>query len=148
MKVDVKQTVSELIESIFGSEPYEKADITISNFKGSVTVRLYVYGENGVTIDECARLSKTLGEVIDGAGLFDDGYTLEVSSPGLDRPLTHARDYKYRVGETVRVDFLDKKRKRLHGEIVGVSGEQVDFKVAEEVITVDLADINKAQIVF
>lgn len=148
MKVDVKQTVSDLIETALIDEPYETADIAISQYKRSVIIRLYLYGESGVTIDECARLSKILGEAIDSAELFDDGYTLEVSSPGLDRPLTRARDYRYRVGETVKIEFLDKKRKRLHGEILGASDEHVEFKVAEEVITVDLADIKAAQIVF
>ena len=148
MKVDVKQTVSDLIEAAIVDEPYETADIAISHFKGLVTVRLYLYGENGVTLDECARLSKMFGETIDAAGLLDDGYTLEVSSPGLDRPLTSARDYRYRVGETVKVEFQDKKRKRLHAEIVGAGDDSVEFKVAEEVITVDLADIKAAQIVF
>lgn len=148
MKVDVKQTVSDLADTILADEPYEMADIAISQYKKLMTIRFYVYGENGVTIDECARLSKILGEAIDCAGLFDDDYILEVSSPGLDRPLTRMRDYKYRVGETVRVEFLDKKRKRFHGEIVGASDERVEFKVAEEVITVDLADIKTAQIVF
>lgn len=148
MKVDAKQTVSDLIDTLITSEPYEIADVAISEFKGSVTVKLYLYGENGVMIDECARLSKQLGEAIDATELFDGDYSLEVSSPGLDRPLSCARDYKYRVGETVKVEFLDKKRKRLHAEIVGVGEDSVEFKVAEEVITVDLADIKTAQIVF
>ena len=100
MKVDVKQTVSDLVEAVIADEPYETADIAISQYRDSVTLRLYLYGENGVTLDECARLSKMLGQAIDGAGLFDDNYTLEVSSPGLDRPLTRARDYNSGEGET------------------------------------------------
>ena len=148
MKVDAKQTVSDLIEALVADEPYETADVAISEFKGLVTIRLYLYGENGVMIDECARLSKKLGETIDDTGLFDDGYNLEVSSPGLDRPLTRTIDYRYRVGETVKIEFLDKKRKRLHGEIVAAAENSVEFKVADEVITVDLADIKTAQIVF
>lgn len=148
MKVDAKQTVSDLIEVLVADEPYETADVAISEFKGLVSIRLYLYGENGVMIDECVRLSKKLGETIDDTGLFDDGYNLEVSSPGLDRPLTRAIDYRYRVGETVKIEFLDKKRKRLHGEIVAAAEDSVEFKVADEVITVDLADIKTAQIVF
>ncbi len=148
MKVDAKQTVSDLIEDLVADEPYETADVAISEFKGLVSIRLYLYGENGVTIDECARLSKILGETIDDTELFVDGYNLEVSSPGLDRPLTRAIDYRYRVGESVKIEFLDKKRKRLQGEIVAAAENSVEFKVADEVITVDLADIKTAQIVF
>jgi ribosome maturation factor RimP len=148
MKVDAKQTVSDLVEEVIAGEPYETADVAVSQYKQMVTVRVYLYGENGVKLDECARLSKMMGEAIDEAEPFTESYTLEVSSPGLDRPLTQARDYKYRMGETVKVEFVDKKRKRLHGEIVGASEDSVEFKVAEEVITVDLTDIKAAQIVF
>ena len=148
MKVDAKQTVSDLVEAVIAGEPYETADVAVSQYKQMVTVRVYLYGEDGVMLDECARLSKKVGEAIDAAEPFTESYTLEVSSPGLDRPLTQARDYKYRMGETVKIEFVDKKRKRLHGEIVGASEDSVEIKVAEEVITVDLTDIKAAQIVF
>ncbi|MEW5795458.1 MAG: ribosome maturation factor RimP [Candidatus Zixiibacteriota bacterium] len=144
----MKQTVSELVAAPLEAQGYELADVVVSRYKTSTTVRLFVYGENGVTIDECARLSRVIGAVIDGTGLFENGYTLEVSSPGLDRPLLTLRDYKYRVGETVRVEFLDRARKAVVGEIVAVDDNRVTFRVADEVITIDLPEIKRAQIVF
>ena len=147
MKVDDKQIVSELVEAPLREQAYELADVVVSRYRTAVTVRLFVYGENGVTIDECARLSRIVGDIIDEAGLYEDGYALEVSSPGLDRPLLTPRDYRYRIGETVRVEFQG-ARPRLTGEVMAVNGEQVAFKVDNEVITVDLAEVRRAQIVF
>jgi ribosome maturation factor RimP len=147
MKVDDKQLVSGLLEGPLREQRYELAAVVVSKYRTAVTVRLFVYGENGVTIDECARLSKLAGDIIDGAELFENGYALEVSSPGLDRPLLTPRDYRYRIGETVRVELQD-GRNKLTGEIVAVHDEHVEFKVDDEVITIDLADVKRAQIVF
>jgi len=148
MKVDAKQTVSRLVGDQLVAEGYELAEVVLSQYKGTTTVRLFVYGEHGVTIDECARLSRMVGDVIDRTNLFDDGYNLEVSSPGLDRPLTKARDFRYRVGETVHIEFLDRKLKELRGEIISTADDRVELRIADEVITVDLADIRVAKIVF
>jgi len=146
--VEVKQTVSNLVEQPLHAEGYELADVVVSRYKTATTIRLFVYGADGVTIEACARLSKMVGEVIDGTELFPNGYTLEVSSPGLDRPLSTLRDYKYRVGETVRIDFVDQARKRLTAEIVSVGDDRVEFRVNDEVIGIDLAEIKQAKIVF
>lgn len=147
-KVEVKQTVSDLIEASLRAEGYELADVVVSRYKISTTVRLFVYGQNGVTIDECARLSKMIGGLLDGTALFENGYNLEVSSPGLDRPLLTLRDYKYRVGETVRVEFADRTRKQVTGEIVSADDDRVVLRVDDEVVTIDLAEIKQSQIVF
>jgi ribosome maturation factor RimP len=147
MKVDDKQVVSGLLEGPLRDQNYELADVVVSKYRTAVTVRLFVYGENGVTIAECARLSRLVGDILDGAGLFENGYALEVSSPGLDRPLSTPRDYRYRIGETVRVLFQN-GRDKLTGEIVAVHDNLVEFKVDDDVITIDLADVKQAQIVF
>jgi ribosome maturation factor RimP len=139
--------VSGLLEGPLREQRYELADVVVSRYRTAVTVRLFGYGENGVTIDECARLSRLAGDIIEGAELFENGYALEVSSPGLDRPLLTPRDYRYRIGETVRVEFRNGSMK-LTGEVVAVNDDRVEFKVDDEVITLDLADVRQAQIVF
>jgi ribosome maturation factor RimP len=146
--VEVKQTVRELVEQPLKAEGYELADVVVSRYKTATLIRLFIYGEKGVTIAECARLSKMVGTIIDGTEMFENGYTLEVSSPGLDRPLLTLRDYKYRVGETVRVDFVDPARKRLTAVIASVDDDRVEFRLNDEVIRLDPAEIKQAKIVF
>jgi ribosome maturation factor RimP len=148
MKVDVKQTVSQMIEAPLRDQGYDLAEVVVSQYKSASMVRVFVYGDQGVTIDECARLSRIVGDIIDDSELFDRGYTLELSSPGLDRPLATLRDYRYRVGETIRIEFADPKRKRVKGEIVGAGDDRVELKVNDEKVTYDLAEIKLAKIVF
>ena len=101
----LKEEVRNIIKKPLQSEDCELADLSVSQHKKSSTVRLFVYCANGVTVGKCASLSSVVGAVIDGTELFENGYTLEISSPGLDRPLSKAVDFKYRIGETVKINF-------------------------------------------
>ena len=148
MKVDAKQTVSGLIEGPILDEGFELAEVVVSRYKNTATVRVFVYGKDGVSIDQCAHLSRVVGDIIDGTDLFKDGYNLEVSSPGLDRPLTTSRDFRYRVGETVKLEFTEPLRKKLKGEIVEAGEDKVVLQADDETLTIDLADIKEARIVF
>lgn len=148
MSEDLKQRVIDLIEPALRSEGYELADATLSRYKASATLRVFVYGSNGVTLAECSRLSDRIGQVLEGTNLLEGGYTLEVSSPGLDRPLKTARDFKYRIGETVKLFFTDPKRKQVTAEIVSASEDQVEFSGQDGSFTVPLAEIERAKIVF
>ncbi|MEW6050987.1 MAG: hypothetical protein AB1644_08010 [Candidatus Zixiibacteriota bacterium] len=144
-----KDRVIQLIQAPLEAEGCELADIALSRYRTSVTLRVFVYSAQGPTLEQCTRLSRAIGDVIDGTELFGKGYTLEVSSPGLDRPLQSARDFKYRIGETVRVLFADPKRKHVTAQIVAAADDQVEFRDdLGGTFSVPLVDIAKAKIVF
>ena len=145
---DVKQQVRELIEKPLQQEGCEAVDILLSRYRNKWTLKLFIFSNGGTTIDECARISRVVGDIIDGTGLFESGYTLEVSSPGLDRPLKSPRDFKHRVGETVTIDFVDPKRRTIEAEIQSAADTEIQLKNSAGVFTVGLAEIDKARIVF
>jgi ribosome maturation factor RimP len=145
---DKKDRIAAALEQPLASEGFELADVVLSQYRNNVLVRLFVYGEHGVTVDDCARLSRSVGIVIDGLDMFSDGYSLEVSSPGLDRPLTTARDFRFRIGETVLLTLRDEAKPETRAQIVSVSGSRVEFRTDDGSFTYELADIEKARIVF
>lgn len=144
----LKDQIVELIEKPLAEEGVELADVVLSQHKSSTMLRLFVYSESGTTVAECARSSRLVGELIDGTDLLQGGYTLEVSSPGLDRPLKTARDFKFRIGEKVRLEFVKKGRKKITAEIVSVDDQLVEFKNESGVISVGLTEIDSAKILF
>jgi len=148
MKDELKDKIRQIVEKPLLDEGCEIAEVVVSRYKKNTTVRLFVYCENGTTIDECARLSRIVGDVIDGTDLLESRYTLEVSSPGLDRPLKSARDFRFRVGETVAVEFVDNSRKKVTARIVGASADEVDFEDETGLFKVGLAEIERAKIIF
>ncbi len=145
---DKKDRIAAALEQPLAAEGFELADVVLSQYRNNVLVRLFVYGEHGVTVDDCARLSRSVGLVIDGLDMFSDGYSLEVSSPGLDRPLTTARDFRFRIGETVLLTLRDRAKPETRAQLVSVSGSSVEFRNDDGSFTCELADIEKARIVF
>ena len=143
----LKEDILALLEQPLLKEEAEIASMAMARYKHTTTIRFFLYSSHGPNLEECSRLSRVIGDLIDGTDWFRNGYTLEVSSPGLDRPLTEARDFKYRIGETVRVEFVDSKRKKLTAEIVSASDSEVEFRHEDDTVHIPLAEIMRAKIV-
>ena len=145
---ELKDKIIELIEAPLGDEGCELAEVVLSQYKRSTTLRLFVYSKRGATLDECARLSKIVGNLIETTDLLEDGYLLEVSTPGLDRPLTSAMDFRNRTGETIRIEFVEPKKKKIEAEIISASETEIELKDSTGVFTLPLSEVKQAKIVF
>lgn len=112
--------ISDLIADVVASEGAEVVDLEATGSSRPL-LRVYVDVPGGTTLAACAGLSRKIEERLDASGLLGDRYTLEVSSPGLDRPLRTRRDFNRLVGRPIRVGT----RAEVTGarEIVGVLEE-------------------------
>lgn len=111
-------------------------------------LRVSIDRVGGSTIDDCARVSRQLSPALDVADLLDAAYTLEVSTPGIERPLQRERDFVYFAGCTVRMKLFGMDaRRRLSGVLLGCEDGTVRVRVGEEVRLVPLADVERAQLV-
>lgn len=121
--------VAENVVEYYGVELVE-----ISHFPGKFqTVRLLIDKKGGVTLDECAAVSRRLSADLDIDDVVPGRYTLEVSSPGLDRPLKTLADFRRKVGESVTLKFKDDEGKRK-------SAKGIIAKVSEESVTIGTTD--------
>ena len=111
----------------------------------------------GVTVDECASVSRALESWLDEHEGLSERYVLEVSSPGVDRPLVRSRDFERFKGEHVAVsgkEVLLGKATRLEGELLGLTGEGTDEESvllrlpSGEEVSVPRSEIRKAHLVF
>lgn len=122
---------------------------------GSETRRLQVMAERpadgDMNVEDCARLSRAFSEVLDAADPISGEYTLEVSSPGIDRPLTRLQDFEAYEGYEVKLelDRLAEGRKRFRGVLAGVEGDQVgiDLEGEDSTAMVPFAWIVEAKLV-
>ena len=107
--------------------------------------------DGDMNVDDCARLSRALSEVLDAADLVAGEYRLEVSSPGIDRPLTRLKDFDAYQGLEARLelDRLAENRKRFKGVLAGVEGEDVliDLEGEDETAQIPFAWIHEAKLV-
>jgi ribosome maturation factor RimP len=94
-------------------------------------------GDGDMNVEDCARLSRAFSEVLDAADPITGEYVLEVSSPGVDRPLTRLKDFTTYEGYEVRLelDRLAEGRKRFRGQLAGVDGDNVAIDLEGEEAT-------------
>lgn len=113
------------------------------------TLRIFIDGPTGVSLEDCEKVSRQVSSVMDVEDPIDGEYTLEVSSPGMDRPLYTPAHYARYVGETVnlRLRMARDGRRRFKGEIVKVEGEDVVVTVEGKEILLPVDAIDKANIV-
>ena len=122
---------------------------------GGSLLRLYIdvpeaeASERSVGIDECEKMSREVSAVLDIEDPISGNYTLEVSSPGIDRPIFGAAQFARVVGENVKVvlKLPQDGRRRLQGRIARVEGSTVVFALDAGEVAVDAANIDKARLV-
>ncbi|HEX9061972.1 MAG TPA: ribosome maturation factor RimP [Clostridia bacterium] len=93
-------------------------------------LRIYIDKPNGITIDDCQIVSEELGEKLDKVDPIEQSYFLEVSSPGLERPLKKERDFEKYKGETVEVKLFEAidGKKIFEGELLGLIDNNISIK--------------------
>jgi ribosome maturation factor RimP len=143
----------ELLDPVAEAAAYEIVRLRLMG--GAETRRLQIMAERAsdgdMVVEDCARLSRAISEVLDAADPIAGEYTLEVSSPGVDRPLTRLKDFRAYEGYEVKLelDRLAEGRKRFRGQLAGVEGDEVgiDLEGEEETAMVPFAWILDAKLV-
>lgn len=146
--MSIKEDVTNLIAGPIEEEGFDLVELKLAQYKNSRRIQVFVDSDNGVLLDDCARISRKLEDILEISGLFKSNYTLEVSSPGLDRPLHTAKDFARRIGETVEIFFNDSARAGTKGELVAVDEEQIELMTGDESVRLDLPDIKMGKIIF
>lgn len=145
----------DLLESGVNAVGFAMVDAELVGHPRHPTLRVYIDGPEGVNIDDCAKVSRQLSAVLDVENPLSGRYNLEVSSPGLDRPLVKLDDFRRFVGETVKVRLCHAVvgRKNFTGRLMGVAGGQVVLEGGgapggvKEQFHLEFADIDRARLV-
>jgi ribosome maturation factor RimP len=116
--------LSALIEPLVAREGLELVDVEVAGSRRRPVVRVYVDRPGGVGVDDCARISRLLEAGLETAAAVPETYVLEVSSPGLDRPLRERRHFERYVGRDVEVRLIAPRdgRRRIVGTLERVAG--------------------------
>jgi ribosome maturation factor RimP len=141
--------LSALVEPAVSGLGFELWGIEYLPQRNHAMLRIYIDGPNGITVDDCALVSRQVSAVLDVEDPIQSEYTLEVSSPGLDRPLFKLDQYARYAGEKVmirlRVPF--ERRRNFSGTLIGVEGEDVVVHVDDHEYLLPFETIDKAHIV-
>ena len=143
------QKLNELVKPLVEDLGYEFVGLEYnSNPKNSV-LRIYIDHENGVGIDDCENVSREVAALLDVNDPIKGHYNLEISSPGLDRPLFTPAHYRQFTGNVVQINLFAPQdgRRRFSGPILGADENGVRMEQDGSEVTLDFGNIAKAKLV-
>ncbi len=129
---------------------FELVDVEYVKEAGTWYLRAYIDKEGGITVDDCEIISRKLGEWLDKEDFIEDSYILEVSSPGLGRPLKKEKDYKRSIGKDVEIRLYRArdKQKEFIGTLKAYDEKSVTITCDEEDMIFEKADIALIRLAF
>ena len=126
----LNENIANLATGALSDESQFLVDVVVSSKQGPQKVTVTLDGDKGITIDECAAVSRKLLAILEEQGAVGDNFTLEVTTPGVDHPLKMKRQYVKNIGRTLKVQLKDKSVET--GKLVEVNEEVLALERPEK----------------
>lgn len=144
--MDTLKRIAELIQPILNEMGVELVELQYNRSKRS-SVRLFVWEEGGINLERCTTISRTISDLLDRKDLIDGKYVLEVSSPGIDRPLVSQRDFERQIGRKIKMRLAEEgKSASIEGRIAAVENNVVHIVTDKKSFDIRLDEIISAKV--
>ncbi len=145
----IEQDLTALLEPTIEDMGFELLGLELVQAGRHSTLRIYIDHEDGINVDNCADVSRQVGAILDVEDPITNEYTLEVSSPGVDRPLFKQQHFVDAVGEEVRLrtKLPQDGRRNFKGDLENVNGDMLTLKIDGNDFMIMLSNVEKANII-
>ncbi len=142
-------TLRDRLASVVEALGYEFIGCELQRQGRGSLLRIYIDSANGITVDDCSKVSYQVSAMLDVEDPIQGAYTLEVSSPGIDRPLFEIAHFNKYVGNKVKIRLLApiENRRNLVGMLVKVESMNIHLLIDSEEIVVPFSEIEKAKLI-
>ena len=139
-----------MIQAQVEDDGFELLHVEMRSEGGAPILRIYIDSPNGITIDDCAQTSRKIAVLLDVEDPVAGKYTLEVSSPGIERPLFSEHDYVKFMGKEIRLTTKNKieNRRKFKGNIQSFDDGVLELLCEGRLIRIDYEEIKKANLVY
>ena len=148
-KAAIDRRMAEIITPVIEDMGFELVRVRLMSGKTTTLQIMADKPDGGIEVDDCAEISQAVGAVLDVEDPILDEYTLEVSSPGIDRPLTRLKDFEMFEGYEAKIETAEMidGRRRFKGELAGVENDEVLINVTEGTIGLKFDWLSEAKLV-
>ena len=142
--------ITKLIEPILDEMDFDLVDVEYLAGRGKWILRIYIDKKGGITLDDCALVSREIGDLIDVKDIFQHKYDLEISSPGINRRLRREKHFLQAVGNKIKVKMLIpvNRRRNFTGYLRYVQDRTLYLEIGNGLIRLPLENIEKANLVY
>jgi ribosome maturation factor RimP len=141
--------IEQIIEPVLKSEGFELVSLELNKEAVGLVLRVYIDTlAGGIGLDDVTKASRLINSLLDEAGLIDQKYTLEVSSPGIERPLSKPEHFKRFLGSNVFVKTLKRieNRKQFKGKLVEAHDENIVVEIEGRTYVIPYENVSKARL--
>jgi len=147
--MSIREELVNLLTPLISSENYELVELQYRREKEGWVLRIFIDKPGGLTLDDCTKMSEKIGRFLDEKNIIPQRYILEVSSPGLDRPLKKESDFQKFSGRLVKINLYAPMEGERHflGRLLGIEEGKVKLGISEtEIISIPLENIACARL--
>ncbi|MFT5785499.1 MAG: ribosome maturation factor RimP [Ascidiaceihabitans sp.] len=148
-KAAIDRRMAEIITPVIEDLGYELVRVRLMTGKNTILQIMADKPEGGIEVDDCAKISTAVGATLDVEDPIVEEYALEVSSPGIDRPLTRLKDFENFEGYEAKIETTEliDGRRRFKGQLAGIDGTDVLINVEEGTIGLQFSWLSDAKLV-
>jgi ribosome maturation factor RimP len=148
MSKEIVDRVYKVVDPILLNEGMELVEVEYRREARGWVLRLYIDKEGGVTLDDCTRISQEVGRILDVEDFISVPYTLEVSSPGLTRPLKSEKDFNKYRNRLITVKTVEpiENRRKFKGKLLGISESRIEIEMEGGVFQIPLSNVARANL--
>lgn len=148
MQHGVIQDAWNIIEPELTELGFELVDVDYIQDGGAFVLRFYIDKENGVNVDDCAQASRMISAILDQNDFVGGKFMLEVSSPGIERPVRKPADFERFIGETIKIKTVSpiEGRKRYKGILTGFNDGLIELNVDGTTFSIHIENLKKAKL--
>ncbi len=148
MSKEIVDRVGAIADPILSNEGMELVEIEYRRESQGWVLRLYIDKAGGITLNDCTHISQEVGRSLDVEDFISTPYTLEISSPGLRRPLKKEKDFIKYCNQIIKVKTIDpiENRRRFKGKLLGISENRIEIETEGKIIQIPVSNVAKANL--
>ena len=136
-----KQEISQKLKDAIEQLGYLLIDIDFRGDDRNVILEIYIDNEKGILTSDCVEVSRVCGDMIEDENLIESKYRLDVSSPGIDRPLKYLQQYPKNINRIFELEFEDQVAEKFEGKLLSIENETLKFEINKKTEEVNFKNI-------